>query len=156
MVEAFTRSLCHHSGGFVVKGFKDFILRGNVAALAVAFVIGGAFGALVQGFVKDLVTPLIDIAGGGREFASATFTIGKGTFHYGDFVNLVVAFIVIAAVIYFVLVLPMEKLEARRAGPPAEATTRECPECLSKIPLAATRCAFCTAPVPPVGVEPTP
>ncbi len=120
-----------------MKGFKDFILRGNVAALAVAFVIGGAFGALVQGFVKDLVTPLIDIAGGGREFANATFTIGKGTFHYGDFVNLVVAFIVIAAVIYFVLVLPMEKLEARRAGPPAEATTRECPECLSKIPLAA-------------------
>jgi large conductance mechanosensitive channel len=156
MVEAFTRNLCHHSGGHVVKGFKDFILRGNVAALAVAFVIGGAFGALVQGFVKDLVTPLIAIPGGGQEFANATFSIGKGTFHYGDFVNLVLAFIAIAAVIYFVLVLPMQKLEARRAGPSTQVPTRECPECVSRIPAAARRCAFCTASVPPVGVEPTP
>jgi large conductance mechanosensitive channel len=140
----------------LVKGFKDFILRGNVAALAVAFVIGGAFGALVQGFVKDLVTPLIAIPGGGQDFANATFTIGKGTFRYGDFVNLVVAFVVIAAVIYFALVLPMQKLEQRRAGPSTQATTRDCPECLSNIPLAAKRCAFCTASVPPVGVEPTP
>jgi large conductance mechanosensitive channel len=155
MVEAFARTFVT-TGGHSVKGFKDFILRGNVAALAVAFVIGGAFGALVQGFVKDLVTPLLAIPGGGQEFANATFSIGKGTFHYGDFVNLVLAFVAIAAVIYFVLVLPMAKLEARRAGPSTEATTRECPECLSKIPLAATRCAFCTAPVPPVGVEPTP
>lgn len=138
-----------------MKGFKDFILRGNVAALAVAFVIGGAFGAMVQGFVKDLITPLIDIAGGGKGFENATFTIGKGTFHYGDFVNLVLAFIVIAAVIYFMLVVPMQKFEARRAGP-AEVTTRECPECLSSIPRGARRCAFCTAMLPPVGVEPTP
>jgi large conductance mechanosensitive channel len=139
-----------------MKGFKEFILRGNVAALAVAFVIGGAFGTLVQGFVKDFVTPLIAIPGSGQEFASATFSIGHGTFHYGDFVNLVVAFVAIAAVIYFALVLPMQKLEARRARPSTEAATRECPECLSNIPLAARRCAFCTAQVPPVGVEPTP
>ncbi|HEY7928039.1 MAG TPA: large conductance mechanosensitive channel protein MscL [Candidatus Dormibacteraeota bacterium] len=139
-----------------MKGFKDFVLRGNVAALAVAFVIGGAFGALVQGFVKDIITPLIAIPGAVPDFASATFTIGKGTFHYGDFVNLLVAFIVIAAAIYFALVVPMQKLEARRAGTATEATTRACPECLSDIPRAARRCAFCTAQVPPVGIEPTP
>lgn len=138
-----------------MKGFRDFILRGNVAALAVAFVIGGAFGALVQGFVKDFVTPLIAIPGNGQEFANSTFKIGNGIFHWGDFVNLVLAFIVIAAAIYFLLVVPMQKFEARRAGP-AEVTTRECPECLSNIPRAARRCAFCTATVPPVGVEPTP
>lgn len=139
-----------------MKGFKDFILRGNVAALAVAFVIGGAFGVLVQGFVKDFVTPLLAIPGSGQDFGGYTFTIGHGTFHYGDFIDLVIAFVVVAAVIYFALVVPMQKLEARRASPATQATTRECPECLSNIPLAARRCAFCTAEVPPVGVEPTP
>ena len=139
-----------------MKGFRDFILRGNVAALAVAFVIGSAFGLLVQGFVKDIITPIIEIPGSVPNFASATFTIGKGTFKYGDFVNLVIAFVVIAAAIYFALVLPMQRLEERRAGTPTETTTRECPECLSTIPKAARRCAFCTAEVPPVGVEPTP
>jgi large conductance mechanosensitive channel len=135
-----------------MKGFKEFILRGNVVGLAVAFVIGGAFGVLVQGFVKDFVSPLIAIPGsGGLDFATYTFTIGNGTFHYGDFINLVIAFVVIAAVIYFALVVPTQKLEARRSGPPAEATTRECPECLSDIPRAARRCAFCTAPVSPAG-----
>ena len=145
MVEAFTRSLCHHSGGLVVKGFKDFILRGNVAALAVAFVIGGAFGALVQGFVKDLVTPLIAIPGGGQEFANATFTIGKGTFHYGDFVNLVLAFIVIAAAIYFVLVLPMERLEARRDDARPAGDDAGVPRVPQQHPPGGPRCAFCTA-----------
>jgi large conductance mechanosensitive channel len=134
-----------------MKGFKEFILRGNVVGLAVAFVIGGAFGVLVQGFVKDFVSPLIAIPGSGQDFAAYTFTIGHGTFRYGDFINLVIAFIVIAAVIYFALVVPMQKLEARRSGPPAEATARECPECLSDIPRAARRCAFCTAPVSPAG-----
>ena len=142
-----------------MKGFKEFILRGNVVGLAVAFVIGGAFGVLVQGFVKDIVTPLLAIPGSGQDFSSYTFTVGHGTFHYGDLINLVIAFVVIAAAIYFILVLPMEKLETRRAGPATEAPTRECPECLSKIPMAARRCAFCTAqvqPLPPVGIEPTP
>lgn len=139
-----------------MKGFKDFILRGNVAALAVAFVIGGAFGTLIQGFVKDFITPLLAIPGSGPDFASYSFTVGHGTFHYGDFINLVLAFLVIAAAIYFALVVPMQRLEARRTTPATEATTRECPECLSNIPRQARRCAFCTAQVPPVGVEPTP
>jgi len=132
-----------------VKGFKEFILRGNVVGLAVAFVVGGAFGVLVQGFVKDIISPLLAIPGGGQDLASYTFTIGHGTFHYGDLINLVIAFVVIAAVIYFALVLPVQRLEARRAGPATELTTRPCPECLSDIPRAARRCAFCTAPVEP-------
>lgn len=139
-----------------MKGFRDFILRGNVAALAVAFVIGGAFGLLVQGFVKDFITPLIAIPGSGLNFADYSFTVGHGTFRYGDFIDLTIAFLVVAAAIYFALVLPMQRLEERRAGTPTETTTRECPECLSSIPKAARRCAFCTAEVPPVGVEPTP
>jgi large conductance mechanosensitive channel len=133
-----------------MKGLKEFMLRGNVVGLAVAFVIGGAFGVLVQGFVKDIITPLLAIPGSGQDFSSYTFTIGHGTFHYGDVINLVIAFVVIAAAIYFALVVPMAKLEERRAGPATEAPTRECPECLSKIPSAAHRCAFCTAPVAPV------
>jgi large conductance mechanosensitive channel len=130
-----------------VKGFKDFLLRGNVVGLAVAFVIGGAFGLLVQGFVKDLMTPLLSIPGTGGDFSNYTFTIGHGHFHYGDFLDLVIAFVIVAAAIYFVLVLPMQKVEDRRAGPGTESPTRKCPECLSDIPVAARRCAFCTAVV---------
>lgn len=132
-----------------MKGFKDFILRGNVVGLAVAFVIGGAFGLLVQGFVKDLITPLLAIPGTGADFANYSFTIGKGTFHYGDFLDLVLAFVILAAAIYLVLVVPMQRLEERRAGPGTESPTRTCPECLSDIPVAARRCAFCTAVVGP-------
>jgi large conductance mechanosensitive channel len=132
-----------------MKGFREFILRGNVVGLAVAFVIGGAFGVLVQGFVKDIITPLLAIPGSGQDFFSYTFTVGHGTFHYGDVINLVIAFVVIAAAVYFALVLPLQKLEARRAGPATEETTRECPECLSNIPRAARRCAFCAEPVAP-------
>ncbi|MGH7723721.1 MAG: large conductance mechanosensitive channel protein MscL [Candidatus Dormibacteria bacterium] len=132
-----------------MKGFKDFILRGNVVGLAVAFVIGGAFGVLVQGFVKDIITPLLAIPGSGQDFSTYTFMIGHGKFLYGDVINLVISFVVIAAVIYFALVVPMQRLEARRAGPATEATTHPCPECLSDIPRAARRCAFCTAPVTP-------
>ena len=123
-----------------MKGFRDFILRGNVAALAVAFVIGGAFGLLVQGFVKDIITPLLAIPGNGADFSSYTFTIGHGTFKYGDLIDLIIAFIIVAAAIYFALVVPMQRLEARRATPATEAPTRECPECLSNIPSAARRC----------------
>ncbi len=132
-----------------MKGFREFILRGNVVGLAVAFVIGGAFGVLVQGFVKDIITPLLAIPGSGQDFFSYTFTVGHGTFHYGDVINLVIAFVVIAAAVYFALVLPLQKLEARRAGPATEETTRECPECLSNIPRAARRRAFCAEPVAP-------
>lgn len=139
-----------------MKGFKDFILRGNVAALAVAFVIGGAFGTLIKGFVDDFISPLIAIPGNGPNFDSYVFTVGQATFRYGNFINLVIAFVVVAAAVYFALVLPMQKMEARRTTPATQETTRECPECLSNIPLGARRCAFCTAQVPPVGVEPTP
>ncbi len=132
-----------------MRGFKQFIMQGNVVGLAVAFVIGGAFGVLVQGFVKDLITPLISIPGSGPDFASYTFTIGHGVFKYGDFLNLVIAFVVIAAAIYFALVVPMQRMEERRAKPSVEATTRPCPECLSDIPRPARRCAFCTAQVSP-------
>lgn len=132
-----------------MKGFKDFILRGNVVGLAVAFVIGGAFGLLVQAFVKDIITPLLAIPGKGGDFSAYSFTIGKGTFRYGDFLDYVIAFVVLAAAVYFVVVVPMQRLEARRSGPATEETTRSCPECLSDIPVAARRCAFCTAMVGP-------
>ena len=130
-----------------MKGFKDFILRGNVVGLAVAFVIGGAFAVLVTEFVKDFVTPLIAIPGKGPDFSTYSFSIGGGKFLYGDFVNALIAFVVIALVIYYALVVPMQRLEAQRSGPPSEAVTRPCPECLSDIPQAARRCAFCTAEV---------
>lgn len=132
-----------------MKGFKEFILRGNVVGLAVAFVIGGAFGALVTAFVTDLVTPLIAIPGK-TNFADLSFTVGGGVFKYGAFIDAIIAFIGIAAAIYFGLVVPMQKMEERRAAPPIEEDTRACPECLSKIPKAASRCAFCTAQVGPV------
>jgi large conductance mechanosensitive channel len=132
-----------------VKGFRDFLLRGNVVGLAVAFVVGGAFGLLVQGFVKDFITPLLAIPGSGGDFSSYSFTIGHGTFRYGDFVDLVIAFLIVLAAIYLALVVPMQRLEARRAGPATESATRPCPECLSDIPVAARRCAFCTAMVGP-------
>jgi large conductance mechanosensitive channel len=132
-----------------MKGFKEFILRGNVVGLAVAFVIGGAFATVVQALVKDFVSPLIAVPGSGADFTSYTFTVGHGTFKYGDFITAVIAFVVIAAVIYFALVVPMQRLESRRTAPSAEADTRPCPECLSNIPIKARRCAFCTATVPP-------
>ena len=138
-----------------MKGLRDFILRGNVVGLAVAFVIGGAFGVLITRFVADFVTPLIAIPGKGPNFSSYNFKVGGGTFLYGDFINAVLAFILIAAAIYFALVVPMQRLEARRAAPATEAPTRECPECLSNIPVNARRCAFCTALVGPAAAAGT-
>ena len=132
-----------------MKGFKEFILRGNVVGLAVAFVIGGAFATVVQALVKDFVSPLIAVPGSGADFTAYTFKVGHGTFKYGDFITAVIAFVVIAAVIYYALVVPMQRLESRRAAPSAEADTRQCPECLSNIPIQARRCAFCTAAVIP-------
>ncbi|HUZ03115.1 MAG TPA: large conductance mechanosensitive channel protein MscL [Thermomicrobiaceae bacterium] len=136
----------------MVKGFRDFILRGNVVDLAIAVVIGAAFGAVITAFVKDLITPIIAAIGGKPDFASLSFTINNSRFLYGDFINAVIAFLIIAAAIYFVVVVPMNAMAARRErgkGPVAP-TTRQCPECLSDIPIAARRCAFCTAAVAPV------
>ncbi len=130
-----------------MKGFKTFLLRGNVVELAVAVVIGVAFGAVVTAFVKDLVTPLIAALGGKPDFSALYFTVNNSKFLYGDFIDALIAFVVIAAVIYFFVVLPINTLIARsRKEPPADPTTTKCTECLSEIPIGARRCAFCTAP----------
>jgi large conductance mechanosensitive channel len=132
-----------------MKGFKAFLLRGNVVELAVAFVIGVAFGAVVTAFVKDLVTPLIAAIFGKPDFAALTFTINHSRFLYGDFINAVLAFVTVAAVIYYFVVVPYTALVSRaRKEPPADPTTKKCPECLSEIPIDARRCAFCAQPQP--------
>ena len=128
-----------------MREFKEFLLRGNLVELAVAVVIGVAFAALVDSFVKDLVTPLIAALGGKQDFSQLTFTINDSVFRYGAFVNALLSFLIIAAVVYFFVVKPVNALMARRKTEgPVDETTRECPECLSSIPVAARRCAFCT------------
>jgi large conductance mechanosensitive channel len=135
--------------GRFVSGFKKFLLRGNLIELAVAVVIGAAFGAIITSLVKDLITPLIAAIGGQQDFSKLSFTINKSTFAYGDFFNALIGFVIIAAVIYFLVVAPVVKVTSMLARK-QEATERECPECLSEIPLKATRCMYCTAQVPPV------
>ena len=131
-----------------MSGFRKFILRGNVVDLAIAVVIGAAFGTVVQTLVKDLITPLIGAFGGVPDFSALFFTVNTSRFLIGDFINALLAFIVVAAVVYYFAVLPINRLVARFSPePPAPAPTRECPECLSKIPVKARRCAFCTAVV---------
>jgi len=138
-----------------MKDFKEFLLRGNLVELAVAVVLGVAFAALVDSFVKDLVTPLIAALGGKQDFSALTFTINDSVFRYGAFVNALLSFLIIAAVVYFFVVKPVNALMARRKTEgPVDESTRECPECLSSVPAAARRCAFCTAqlsPHPPGG-----
>ena len=132
-----------------MKGFRAFILRGNVVDLAVAVLIGAAFGALVAAFTRDFITPLLAAIGGKPDFSSLHFRIHNSTFRYGDFINAVITFLIIAAVVYFLIVAPMAKLSARFKRE-VEVTTRDCPECLSTIPIAATRCMYCTTVVAPV------
>jgi large conductance mechanosensitive channel len=132
----------------MLKGFRDFILRGNVIDLAVAVVIGAAFGSVVSALVKDLVTPLIAAVAGEPSFGDLSFTINGAKFLYGDFLNALISFLTISAVVYFLVVQPMNLLAARlKPGRPVDAPTRPCPECLSDIPKAARRCAFCTSEV---------
>jgi len=133
----------------MLKGFRDFILRGNVVDLAVGVVIGGAFGAVVAALVKDLITPLIAAIVERPDFSALGFDIGKTHFPVGDFVNAVVSFLLVAAAIYFLVVVPVNALMARvkRGETPPDPTTKKCPECLSEIPLAARKCAFCTSAV---------
>jgi len=132
-----------------MQGFKAFLLRGNVVDLAVGVVIGLAFGTVITAFVKDLVTPLIAAFGGQPDFSTLYFTVNKSKFLYGDFINAILAFLIIAAVIYFVVVLPYAAFIARsRKEPPADPTTKKCPECRSEIPIDARRCAFCAQPQP--------
>jgi len=131
-----------------MTGFKKFLLRGNLVDLAVAVVVGVAFNTVVQALIKDLITPLIAAAGGQPNFQNLTFTINKSTFSYGSFINAALSFVIIAAVVYFFVVVPANRVAAL-AERNAETTERSCPECLSDIPVKATRCRFCTATVEP-------
>ena len=127
-----------------LKGFRDFILRGNVIDLAVAVVMGVAFGAVVNSIVKNLVTPLIALAGGVPDFSA----IRTGPILWGNILNDVLTFLITAAVVYFAIAVPVNRLMAHmRPSEPQPQATRQCPECLSDIPVAARRCAYCTAPV---------
>lgn len=130
----------------MLKDFKQFIMRGNAVDLAVAVVIGAAFNNVVQAIVRDLITPLIAAIGGQPDFAKLTFSLNGSKFLYGDVVNFVISFLVIAAVVFFLIVQPINKLQQRanRNKTPADPTEKKCPECYSTIPAKATRCAFCT------------
>ncbi len=139
----------------VATEFRDFILRGNVVDLAVGVVIGGAFGGIVTALVKDIITPLIGIFVSDPKhplnFNELNFKVHGSEFLIGEFINIVVAFLIIAAVVFFLVVKPLNHLMSLRKTETAVApTTRECPLCLSSIPVRATRCAFCTGEVPAV------
>jgi large conductance mechanosensitive channel len=134
----------------VLREFRGFILRGNLVDLAVAVVVGAAFTAVVNALVKDIVTPLIAAVGGKSDFSDLAFTINGSRFAYGDFLNALVSFLIVAAVVFFLVIQPVNKLLARRrVEPPVDEALRACPECLSEIPVAAKRCAFCTASLTP-------
>ena len=130
----------------MLNEFKAFLLRGSVVDLAVAVVVGAAFKSIVDALVADFITPLVAAIGGNADFSTLHFTINNSTFRYGDFFNQVISFVIIAAVVFFLIVTPMNALLARaRREPPADPTSKKCPECLSEIPLDARRCAFCTS-----------
>ena len=130
----------------MLKGFKQFLLRGNVVDMAVGIVIGAAFGAVVSGLVKDLLTPLIAAIIKQPDFSALTFTINGSKFLYGEFINALLSFLIVSAAIYFFVVVPVNALIARsRKEPPADPTTKKCPECRSEIAIDAKRCAYCTS-----------
>ena len=131
----------------MLKDFKKFVLRGNTVDLAVAVVVGAAFSAIVTSMVKGLITPLIAAVGGKSNFAGQYFVINHSKFLYGDFINAVISFLIIATVVFFLVVQPINKLVtiSNRNKTTEESANKKCPECLSEIPKAATRCAFCTA-----------
>ena len=134
----------------LVKEFRTFLLRGNLVDMAVGIVIGIAFAALVNALVKDLITPIIAALAGKHDFSALSFRIHGSRFLYGDFINAVVAFVSIAAAVFFFVGRPVNALTARlQTEPGADETVRACPECLSAIPRAASRCAFCTTEVAP-------
>lgn len=134
----------------MLKGFRDFILRGNVVDLAVAVVIGTAFTAIVNSFVNDILNPLIGSTVGKPNFGFVIVHVGSGEIKIGNFINAAIYFLIVAAVIYFGVVVPMHWFlqRAKKNEPAAAPATRNCPECLSEIPIAARRCAHCTQPVP--------
>jgi large conductance mechanosensitive channel len=134
----------------VLKGFKDFISRGNVVDLAVAVVMGAAFGAVVTALVADFITPVIAAIGGEPDFSALSFTINGSKFAYGHFINAVISFLIIAAAVFFLIVLPLERMLRRRPAPDERPASRECPECMSMVPSAARRCMYCTSGLEPV------
>lgn len=132
----------------MLKDFRAFILRGNVIDLAIGVAIGAAFTAVVGAFTTGIITPILAIPGDKASFADYTFTISGSRFLYGAVIDELIRFVIVAAVLFFFVVVPVNKLMAKRkTEPEVEATTKDCPECLSSIPLAASRCAFCTAQV---------
>jgi large conductance mechanosensitive channel len=133
-----------------MKGFKEFLLRGNVLDLAVAVVIGGAFGAVITALVKDLLTPLIGAVVRAPDFSALKFEINGSAFLIGDFMNSVLSFLLIALAVYVFIVVPMNAFIARqrRGDAPPDPTSKKCPECLSDVPIAARRCAHCTSALP--------
>jgi large conductance mechanosensitive channel len=133
----------------MAKEFKAFLLRGNVVDLAVGIVVGAAFGAVVTALVRDLLTPIIGVIVGKHDFSTLAFTINSSTFHYGDFINYLIAFVSIATAVFFFVVKPVNALmNRRRTGVDVESETRPCSECLSEIPRQARKCAFCASPQP--------
>lgn len=134
----------------MLKGFKDFLMRGNVVDLAVAVVIGAAFTAVVKAIVADLITPLIAAIAGHHDFSNLAFKINGSRFAYGDFLNEFVTFVIVAFVVFFLVIRPVNALlDLLKTDVDTEHPTRACPECLSNIPAAARRCSFCTAEVEP-------
>jgi large conductance mechanosensitive channel len=133
----------------MLKGFKQFVLRGNVVDMAVGVVIGAAFAAVVGAFTKDLLTPLIAALVGKPDFSAISFTINGSVFALGDFINALLSFLLVAAAVYFFVVLPVNALVARmhRSDTPADPATKKCPECLGEIPVDARRCAHCAQPL---------
>lgn len=129
----------------MLKGFKQFILRGNVVDLAVGVVIGAAFQSVITAFVSDMLTPLIGAIVRAPDFSRLAFTINGSQFMYGNFINAILSFVIVAAAVYFFVVLPLNALVAKtRRGESEDPTTKKCTECRSEIPLDAKRCAFCT------------
>jgi len=133
----------------MLRGFRQFILRGNVVDMAVGVVIGAAFATLVSAFTNDLLTPLIALLAGKPDFSYIGFTIRGTSFPVGNFINALISFLLVAAAVYFFVVVPVNALVARmrKAPAPADPTTKKCPECLSEIPIDARRCAHCAQPV---------
>jgi large conductance mechanosensitive channel len=140
--------VCHEEGS-MLKGFRDFVLRGNVLDLAVAVVMGGAFGAVVAAMVKDLLTPIIGALVGKPDFSGFVVTVNGSPLLIGDFINAVISFLLVAAALYFFVISPVNALVARqrRGEATPDPTTKKCAECLSDVPIAARRCAFCTSPL---------
>ena len=129
------------------KEFRKFILRGNVVDLAVGVVIGAAFNGVIQSLVKDMVTPIIAAIGGTKHFETSSFTVHNSQFLYGDFINTLISFLIVAAAVFYVVVQPINQLTERlqRSKTTEEPTTKKCQFCLSEIPKEATRCKFCTS-----------